>query len=70
MTDIQYLILSSLGRNSISDSEHLTAFGLQVDDSQVVTFSYTYEGVGDVEGNINGYICEADGTFQFTVLPA
>ena len=48
----------------------MTAFGLQVDDSQVVTFSYTFEGVGDVEGNINGYICEADGTFQFTVLPA
>ena len=52
-----------------SDLEHLTAFGLQVDDDQVVTFSYTIEGEADVEGNRNGYICEADGTFQFRSGP-
>ena len=44
-----------------SDLEHLTAFGLQVDESEVVTFSYTIKNESDVEGNMNGYICEADG---------
>ena len=45
------------------DPAHLTAFGLQVDDSAVVTFSYTIKDESDVANNTNGYICEADGKF-------
>ena len=45
------------------DPAHLMAFGLQVDDSAVVTFSYTIKDESDVANNTNGYICEADGKF-------
>ena len=49
---------------SPSHPAHLTAFGLQVDDSAVVTFSYTIKNESDVAANTNGYICEADGKFE------
>ena len=64
------LLFSGKTRKRRSDSdppgpeeEPFTAFGLQIDEADVVTFSFAVDADADVEDNKNGFICEADGAF-------